>query len=375
VNLSVFTSSRWLLKTSPHRDRDSSGIPDEGLFNRQLCLERKRSERTSDPFVLMILDIARLNGSAPPPKIAEVCAALRAETRDTDLCGWYQFPSAIGTIFTALRGADRLSIESSLSGKVGRVLQAVLSPAELQKVAISFHFFPEEIDRGKPSLKSDDSLYPDVKNGNGKSRLHQVLKRALDVVGSIGGLIIFAPVFLLISLLIKLTSKGPVFFKQRRIGQFGREFWFLKFRSMYVDCDHRIHEQYVRKLIQKVDKSQKVYKIVKDPRVTPLGHFLRKSSLDELPQLINVLWGEMSLVGPRPPIPYEVAWYKVWHRRRVIEVKPGITGLWQVKGRSRTTFDEMVRLDLRYVREQSLWLDLKLLLMTPWVVLTGSGAY
>ena len=118
-----------------------------------------------------------------------------------------------------------------------------------------------------------------------------------------------------------------------------------------------------------------MFKIVDDPRVTPLGHFLRRSSLDEFPQFWNVLTGEMSLVGPRPPLPYEVARYKRWHRRRLLEAKPGITGLWQVTGRSRTTFDEMVRLDLRYARNYSVWTDVKILLATPRAVLSGKGAH
>ena len=138
-----------------------------------------------------------------------------------------------------------------------------------------------------------------------------------------------------------------------------------------------IHQQYVEKFIQSGATSESgknvVFKIVDDPRVTPIGHFLRRSSLDEFPQFWNVLKGEMSLVGPRPPLPYEVARYKRWHRRRVLEAKPGITGLWQVTGRSRTTFDEMVRLDLRYARNYSVWTDLKILLATPRAVLSGKG--
>jgi lipopolysaccharide/colanic/teichoic acid biosynthesis glycosyltransferase len=118
-----------------------------------------------------------------------------------------------------------------------------------------------------------------------------------------------------------------------------------------------------------------IYKIVNDPRVTPIGRVLRRSSLDELPQFFNVLKGDMSLVGPRPPLPYEFERYSAWHRRRVLEVKPGLTGLWQVYGRSRTNFDEMVRLDLQYARQWSLWLDLKILLKTPVVVIFGTGAY
>jgi lipopolysaccharide/colanic/teichoic acid biosynthesis glycosyltransferase len=166
------------------------------------------------------------------------------------------------------------------------------------------------------------------------------------------------------------------------VGQYGKKFTFLKFRTMHAHNNSSIHEDYVRRFISgKVnsrisDRGQPpVYKLVHDPRVTRLGRFLRKTSLDELPQFINVLKGEMSLVGPRPPIPYECDVYDLWHRRRVLEAKPGITGLWQVNGRSKTTFDEMVRLDLRYARSWSLWLDLKILLKTPQAVLFGEGAF
>ena len=149
---------------------------------------------------------------------------------------------------------------------------------------------------------------------------------------------------------------------------------------MYFRNDPKIHQDYVKQLISgkeesKRDASGGVYKIKNDPRVTPVGRFLRKTSLDELPQFFNVLTGEMSLVGPRPPIPYEVEAYDIWHRRRFLEAKPGITGLWQVEGRSRTKFDEMVRLDLRYAKTWSPWLDIKILLRTPGAVLRGDGAY
>jgi lipopolysaccharide/colanic/teichoic acid biosynthesis glycosyltransferase len=172
-------------------------------------------------------------------------------------------------------------------------------------------------------------------------------------------------------------------FRQERVGQFGKRFTFLKFRSMYVDNDPSIHKQYICKLIKCADTlpgangngTEKVFKITDDPRVTRIGRILRRTSLDELPQIWNVLMGDMSLVGPRPPIPYELENYDLWHRRRILEMKPGITGLWQVYGRSRTTFDEMVRLDIRYTIDWSLWLDIKLLLHTPWAVVTSKGAY
>jgi lipopolysaccharide/colanic/teichoic acid biosynthesis glycosyltransferase len=151
---------------------------------------------------------------------------------------------------------------------------------------------------------------------------------------------------------------------------------------MYVDNDHSVHREFVTKLIAEEGVAEpqsgnrkSVYKLTNDKRVTTIGKFLRRTSLDELPQLINVLKGDMSLVGPRPPIPYELAAYQVWHRRRVLEVKPGITGLWQVTGRSRVKFDEMVRLDLRYATTWTPWLDLMILLRTPVAVIKGSGAY
>jgi lipopolysaccharide/colanic/teichoic acid biosynthesis glycosyltransferase len=185
------------------------------------------------------------------------------------------------------------------------------------------------------------------------------------------------------AVVIKLTSKGPVLFTQERLGQYGKRFIFLKFRTMYINCGERLHKEYIKKFICKqksASLSEKkgesaIYKLQDDPRITPIGRFLRRTSLDELPQFINVVKGDMSLVGPRPPIPYECAHYDLWHKKRISEVKPGITGLWQVKGRSAVTFDEMVRFDIRYSREYSLWMDIGILLMTPWAVLTCKGAY
>ena len=171
-------------------------------------------------------------------------------------------------------------------------------------------------------------------------------------------------------------------FEQERLGQFGRRFKCLKFRTMYTNNDPKIHREYVQSFIagkaekqETSDGSRCVYKIKNDPRVTPIGKFLRKTSLDEFPQFWNVLRGDMSLVGPRPPVPYEFEVYDFWHRRRVLEVKPGVTGLWQVSGRSRTCFDDMVRLDLRYSQRWSLWLDLKILLATPRAVLRATALF
>jgi lipopolysaccharide/colanic/teichoic acid biosynthesis glycosyltransferase len=205
------------------------------------------------------------------------------------------------------------------------------------------------------------------------------MKRLMDVVGSILAIIAFSPALAAIALAIKLTSKGPVLFKQRRVGQHGKSFVFLKFRSMVVNNDASAHKEYVTKLIggraerKPAEGTQGLYKMTNDPRVTKIGAFLRRTSLDELPQFFNVLTGEMSLVGPRPAIAYEVEAYETWHRNRVLEAKPGITGLWQVHGRSRVQFDDMVRLDLRYAKSWSPWMDVKILLRTPGAMF-GEGA-
>jgi lipopolysaccharide/colanic/teichoic acid biosynthesis glycosyltransferase len=203
----------------------------------------------------------------------------------------------------------------------------------------------------------------------------------MDIAGSGVMLALCGPLLVVIALAIKATSKGPVLFRQQRVGQYGQHFTFLKFRSMRVDNNNSVHQEFVTKLIAggaKKDLSSgnggAVYKLTNDKRITRIGKFLRRTSLDELPQFLNVLKGEMSLVGPRPPIPYEVAAYQTWHRRRVLEVKPGITGLWQVTGRSRVSFDEMVRLDLRYATSWSPWLDFKILMRTPIAVIKGAGA-
>lgn len=202
---------------------------------------------------------------------------------------------------------------------------------------------------------------------------NRVVKRAFDIVVATLMLVLLSPLMALVALLIKLSSKGPVLFTQMRVGENGEAFRFLKFRSMHVNNDDRIHREYTQKLITEgaaagADKNGVVYKIQKDPRLIPIGAFIRKYSIDELPQLINVLKGDMSLIGPRPPIPYEVEVYRGWHKRR-FEGPPGITGLWQVSGRNRLSFDEMVKLDIEYLENWSFTRDLKILWRTAGVVL------
>jgi lipopolysaccharide/colanic/teichoic acid biosynthesis glycosyltransferase len=267
----------------------------------------------------------------------------------------------------------RTKIETAFAKHLGRERAA--------KIAISLHVFPESWDKNSSGWVADSKLYPDLKKKGPRKRLPLVIKRAIDVAGSSALLLVLSPFLAVIVALIKLTSKGPVIYKQDRLGQFGARFQCLKFRTMYTNNDPKIHQEYVQQFIagkaglnKSEGSDQPVYKLVKDPRVTLIGSFLRKTSLDELPQFWNVLRGDMSLVGPRPPVPYEFEVYDIWHRRRVLEVRPGVTGLWQVSGRNRTRFDEMVRLDLRYCQNWSIWLDLKILLATPGAVFNGGGA-
>ncbi len=193
-------------------------------------------------------------------------------------------------------------------------------------------------------------------------------KRFLDIVGASVGLIVLSPLFLLLAVFIKIVSPGPVFFKQQRIGAGGKPFLFWKFRTMRVNADTQVHQKYLAELIKSSEKggnnAKPMNKLENDPRVIPFGKYIRKSCLDELPQLINVLRGEMSLVGPRPPIPYEVQEYANWHRER-LDIVPGMTGLWQVSGKNRLSFTEMLRLDIRYMKKATVWTDLKILFKTP----------
>jgi lipopolysaccharide/colanic/teichoic acid biosynthesis glycosyltransferase len=347
-----------------------------------LSLERRRAERSGRQFVLMLLHVGRaLQAHKRDGVLPKVGLALSRSTRETDLIGWYERGSIIGVILTEIDPVDINAVLNAVHNKIGAALRAELSLREVNDIHISFHLFPEDWDAQDRESPADSRLYPDLLKGDPKT-IYRIVKRAMDVVGSITALILFSPLFVLISAVIKLTSKGPTFFKQERVGQYGRRFTFLKFRSMYFGNDPKIHQEYVKQFISgKSDpvgpegNHRAVYKLKDDPRVTPVGRLLRKASLDELPQFLNVLKGDMSLVGPRPPIPYELEKYDQWHRRRLLEAKPGITGLWQVNGRSKTKFDDMVRLDLEYARTWSPWLDVKILLKTPRAVLSAEGAY
>jgi lipopolysaccharide/colanic/teichoic acid biosynthesis glycosyltransferase len=356
-------------------------VLNEGTFKRMISIERKRTERSRKPFLLMLLDTGNRQDSEKNGKALDsIVSALLASIRETDVTGWYKSRATVGVLFTELAIDDKNSILGTMLTKVSTTLQDKLTFDQFNQISVSFHLFPDDWDEDISGRPINPTLYPDLSSRDSTRRFLDVTKRMMDIVGSAMALIICTPLFLIIALAIKASSKGPVFFRQQRVGQYGQRFTFLKFRSMHIGNDPSVHKQYVTKLIAgEAERSngngESVYKLTNDERVTRAGALLRRKSLDELPQFLNVLKGDMSLVGPRPAIPYEVAAYQTWHRRRILEVKPGITGMWQVGGRSRVEFDEMVRLDLRYAKSWSPWLDIKILMRTPRAVLMGEGAY
>jgi lipopolysaccharide/colanic/teichoic acid biosynthesis glycosyltransferase len=355
-------------------------VLNEESFKRMIAIERKRTERSREPFLLMLVEAGNSQrGEKHGKPLDRILSAMLSSTRETDIVGWYKDRITVGVMFTGLAVEDKNIVLSTILSRVSAALRDELTTEQFSQISLSFHFFPDQWDHENTGRPSNPTLYPDLFSSNHEKRSLLIVKRAMDIAGSVLMLVFCAPLLLLIAAMVKATSKGPVLFRQHRVGQYGHRFTFLKFRSMRVDNDPSVHREYVTKLIAgEADRVKAgapgtgVYKLANDNRITGIGMFLRKTSLDELPQFVNVLKGDMSLVGPRPPIPYELAAYQTWHRRRVLEVKPGITGLWQVTGRSQVKFDDMVRLDLRYATSWSPWLDLKILLRTPGAVIKGA---
>lgn len=345
-------------------------LVNQALFWDVLLRERRRADRSNHGLVLVtVASLAAQSG--PHPSWDEVADALCACRCHTDIVGWVESGSVLGLLACDIP-APNAQFGRSLTEWVRGEL-AKRSDVDSFSIRLYTHRASE------PAEQSIDRLLSDFISHRNGGDAYRTAKRALDLTGSLALLVVLCPLFVLLAALVKLTSIGPVFFRQQRVGARGRPFTMLKFRSMYDGADSALHHEYVTWFIRASGRKRDAgltatFKLTADPRITRVGSFLRKTSLDELPQLWNVLRGEMSLVGPRPPLPYEVEQYQPWHHRRVLDAKPGITGLWQVTGRSRTTFDDMVRLDLRYARTRSLWTDLKILLATPAAVIAGKGA-
>lgn len=371
------TATTRITRTGKTASVQAADLQPQPRFLRDLYLEQKRTERSRRPFVLILFESDSLFRDPGHQEIIDaIRKSLVESTRETDSTGWYKEGSAIGTIFTEIEPGEIHAVTQTLLTRCTNALGAVLRSEAVRQIRISCHRFPEDWDNG-------DCDRPSAALGPQREDAADLwIKRSIDVVGSLAALTMTAPLLLVIAALVKMTSKGPVFFRQQRVGLYGKPFTFLKFRSMHEDNDSQEHEAFVRRMIQDAIRREEttsaggsIYKIQNDPRVTRIGRLLRRTSLDEVPQFLNVLLGDMSLVGPRPPIPYEVQYYDIWHRRRLLECKPGITGLWQIAGRGRVRFDDMVRMDLRYSRSGSAWFDLKILLQTPGAVIKGSGAF
>ena len=356
-------------------------IFDEELFKDTVTRERKRTDRSGLAMVILLIGVQDSRCEYTSALFAGIGDALSAVKSEIDILGWFERQSIIGLIVPDIDTANLASTCKGLESEFRKEITIRFEGDLTERLSIRLRVYPEPRQLGEEEIQTvDPFLYPELYAQQDRIGMFQVLKRGMDILGSLALLIILSPLLLAIGGLVKLSSRGPALFRQARIGQMLKPFMMCKFRTMSANVDHGIHHNYVSWFITSSGKGQvqdknKIFKLTNDPRITPIGHFLRKTSLDELPQLWNVLRGEMSLVGPRPPLWYEMQQYKSWHRHRVLEAKPGITGLWQVTGRSRTTFDEMVRLDLRYARGRSLWADIKILLATPAAIIKGKGAY
>jgi lipopolysaccharide/colanic/teichoic acid biosynthesis glycosyltransferase len=339
-------------------------------FLNQLRLEKRRVDRSKAPLSMVLYRHDGKKGELTH-NVRMLLKLLRASKRETDILG--QLDNDVIAI---------LLLDTNQDG-MKRFMEKVVSeggdlPFSMGGETYPNHLF-ENVLRGSEfpvdfqSFVLDDSAGPHF--------IGLLAKRAFDIVVTATMILLALPLMLVVAFAVARTSPGPIIFRQTRLGKGCAPFVFYKFRSMSVNVDDTIHREFVTTLIKgghkeinQQDAANPLYKIKCDPRLTPIGGFIRKTSLDELPQLFNVLKGDMSLVGPRPPLPYEAEKYQAWHLRRILEIKPGITGLWQVEGRSKVSFDEMVRMDLRYTRDWSLLLDLKILTKTVAVVLRREGA-
>jgi lipopolysaccharide/colanic/teichoic acid biosynthesis glycosyltransferase len=353
---------------------------DEDLFRDTVTRERRRADRSGLAMAMLLVGVQDSQCANTPALIARIARALAAIRSDIDILGWFERGSILGLIVPELDRADLAGVCEQLESEFRKEITSRLEGDITEQLSIRLCVYPEPQQSGEKDFQAvDPFLYPEVPERREKVVMFRALKRSMDIFGSLALLLSLSPLLLAIAGLVKLSSPGPVLFRQVRIGHMLKPFMMSKFRTMTADADHTIHHHYVSWFINSSGNGHEqdrhtTFKLTNDPRITPVGRFLRKTSLDELPQLWNVLKGEMSLVGPRPPLWYELKQYKPWHRHRVLDSMPGLTGLWQVTGRSRTTFDEMVRLDLRYAREQSFWGDIKILLATPAAVIKGKGA-
>jgi len=344
------------------KKRDLFGLMGKDQFQLLLRVERARADREGPSFSLVLF---KMNEIYTNNYIKEFIQLLQARIRMVDFIGWFD-DTTIGIILfsTNIVGANRFILDVEKKTNTIFPIYTVFS-------------YPDQWinNSDKPDYEINRNGKKDESNKNSGDTdkiMDKVTaffakpipfwKRVVDIFGSLVGLIILAPLFAITALYIKIVSPGPVFFTQDRVGRKGKLFTFIKFRTMHVNNDVSGHAAYLKNLINNENPMEKLDN-KKDPRIIPGGQILRKTCIDELPQLINVLRGEMSLIGPRPCIQYEAKEYSVWHHQR-FDVLPGMTGLWQVSGKNNLSFKQMIRLDINYGDKMSLLLDLKILVLT-----------
>lgn len=356
--------------THPRPGTHYPGALPADQFLHALRREMRRSERSHAALSLVIY---RLHGAHEHAALCkhELLELLCSCKRETDIAG------NVGDTIAVLCPDTGEQGRRGFTGKIGA--QAAGLPFTIVAATYPDDLFKSVAESAAAAPSGELPFQPFVDWGMERVRSGYPAKRCLDIAGALFAIVLLSPLMLLVAAAIALTSRGPVIYKQTRLGRGGVPFTFYKFRSMVANVDDGIHREYVSGVIRGTAQAHGApdgvpYKLQSDPRVTRIGRLIRKTSIDEVPQFFNVLKGDMSLVGPRPPIPYETQHYEAWHLRRILAMKPGITGVWQVEGRSKVPFDDMVRMDLRYIRECSLALDLSILLRTVIVVARCEGA-
>ena len=353
----------WLktLLLNSARSKGFHPLYDSVRFGQALERERARADRWGQ--TLSLLSLGSVHSKPGQATLRHVVRVLRRRMRVTDEAGWLDGKN-IGILLPNTPASGAWTLAEKICSEF---------PAHIPQPKCRVYCYPSDWFLG------DENRAAEVDHSSGETRRAEAMeplffqglplwKRALDLAGASFGLVLLLPVMLLVGALLKMTSRGPVFFRQSRVGLGGRPFTMVKFRTMVVGA-----ERLQARLLDQNEQEGPIFKITNDPRITGIGRFLRKTSLDELPQLWNVLLGEMSLVGPRPPLQKEVVQYESWQRRRLF-VTPGITCIWQVKGRSRIGFTDWMRMDLEYIEARSPWSDLKLLFLTVPAVLLRRGA-
>lgn len=347
------------------------------VFRKVIDRERDRANRTGEFFSLVVFVLP--DHSERQKTLTILNDILASRVRSIDAIGWFDHQH-VGILLPETDSAGAQTFASKID--LGILPAQVFLDYEIftypsdnltdpQKTALYLFTGKSEHEPGGTAA-CGGRIHNKIKTHGSVDYVfnlsRRLLKRGFDLAGASVFLLLFSPLFMVVAVVIKIVSPGPVFYKQQRIGYGGQPFTFLKFRTMRPDSDSREHQKHLASLIKGASGKNicdaPMAKLDHDPQIIPFGRILRKTCMDELPQLFNVLRGDMSLVGPRPPIPYEVKEYDSWHRGR-FNALPGMTGLWQVSGKNKLSFREMVRLDIRYTRERSLWMDIKILFRTP----------